>query len=112
MSDPFIYAALAALGAAALVTYFWRWLGVLLAGRLRADSPVVGWIACIAYAMLAGLIARIIILPIGPLATTSLPARLGATAIALALFYLTRRNLIAGVAAGGVALVLFSQANI
>ncbi|MEM1399294.1 MAG: AzlD domain-containing protein [Pseudomonadota bacterium] len=111
MTDPFIHAALLAIAGAAIATYFWRGLGVLLAGRLPADSPAVAWIACIAYAMLAGLISRMILLPIGPLATTTLGARIAATIIALALFYLTRRNLIAGVAAGGAALVLLSQAG-
>lgn len=111
MSDPLLHAALIAVAVAAVVTYFWRGLGVLLSGRLQADSTIVAWIGSIAYAMLAGLISRIIILPIGPLATTTLTARLGATVIALALFYLTRRNLIAGVAAGGITLVLITQAG-
>lgn len=112
MSDSLVHTALIAVITAAIVTYFWRALGVLLSGRMRADSPAIEWIASIAYAMLAGLIVRIIILPIGPLATTSLSARLGATAIAIALFYLTRRNLVAGVAAGGLALVLLTHASI
>lgn len=111
MSGPLLLSALAAIGAAAAATYFWRWLGVLLAGRLNPNSALVSWVGAVAYAMLAGLIARIIVLPIGPLATTSTAARLGATAIAVALFYLTRRNLILGVAAGGVALVLLTQAG-
>ena len=111
MSGPLLQAALLAIAAAAVVTYFWRGLGVLLAGRLHPESALVSWIAAVAYAMLAGLIARIIVMPIGPLATTSLSARLAAAVLAAALFYLSRRNLILGVSAGGAALVLLTQAG-
>ncbi len=89
----------------AAVTYFWRLLGVLLTGKVRQDSPILAWIACVAYALLAGLIARMIVLPMGPLAGTPMLARLGGAACALAIFLLLRRNVLAGVAAGVAAMV-------
>ena len=95
---------------AALVTYAWRALGVALSGQIDPDGPVFEWVACVAYALLAGLIARMIVLPVGPLAETALGARLGAAVIALAIFFLTRRNLGLGVAAGAGALVLMTWA--
>ena len=60
-----------ALAVAALVTYAWRGLGVLLSGRIDPDGPLFAWTACVAYALLAALIARMIVLPRGDLADTA-----------------------------------------
>ncbi|WP_085906753.1 AzlD domain-containing protein [Kiloniella majae] len=102
-------APMAALGVAAAVTYFWRGLGVAVSGRMDKDSAVFRWVTCVAYALLAGLIARMILLPIGPLAELGLEQRAGATIISLAVFFLTRKNLLAGVTAGATALVLMAK---
>jgi|TARA_R110002072_G_scaffold124947_2_gene260572 branched-subunit amino acid transport protein len=91
----------------ALVTYFWRALGVALSGRLDVQSPLFEWIACVAYALLAGLIARMVVLPIGALQQTPTLDRLAAALLALVIFFLTRRNLLAGVGSGFGLLVLF-----
>lgn len=99
---------LLAIAGAALATYLWRALGVALSGRLTLDQPVFKWVSCVTYAMLAGLIARLIILPGGALAETQDVDRIAAAVIALAIFYLTRRNLGLGVAAGAGALVLIT----
>lgn len=95
---------------AALATYVWRALGVALSGRIDPEGPVFEWVACATYAMLAGLIARMIILPVGPVAETALGARLAAAVVALAIFFLTRKNVGLGVAAGAGALVLLTWA--
>ena len=94
--------------AGGLVTYFWRALGVALSGRLNAGSRLFEWVACVAYALLAGLISRMILLPNGPLAEAASPDRIAAAVIALAIFFLTRRNIGLGVAAGAGALVLMT----
>ena len=91
-----------------LATYFWRALGVALSGRVDAGSRLFEWVACVAYALLAGLIARMIILPNGPLAETANADRIGAAVVALAIFFLTRHNIGLGVAAGAGALVLMT----
>ena len=91
-----------------LATYFWRALGVALSGRIDTASRLFEWVACVAYALLAGLIARMILLPNGPLAEAASPDRIAAAVIALAIFFLTRRNIGLGVAAGAGALVLMS----
>ncbi len=76
----------------ALVTYAWRGLGVVLSGRLRTDGALFEWIACVAYALMAGLVARMILLPSGPLATTALPDRILATLAGVGAFYAWRRG--------------------
>lgn len=106
------WTALLAMLVAAGVTYAWRALGVALSARIDPAGRVFEWIACIAYALLAGLIARMIVLPVGPLANTALSDRLAAAVIALALFFLSRRNLLVGVAAGAAALILLSSARL
>ncbi|MBA3505328.1 MAG: AzlD domain-containing protein [Betaproteobacteria bacterium] len=89
----------------ALATYLWRGLGMLVSGRVRIDSEFFVWAGCVAYALIAGLAARILLLPTGTLAATPLPERLIACAIALIIYFVFRRNLLAGIAAGFVALV-------
>jgi len=86
-------------------TYLWRGLGVLLSGRVRADSELFTWIGCVAYAMVASLIARMLFLPSGTLAATLLPERLLACVLALVVYYAGRRNLFLGISAGFVVIV-------
>jgi branched-subunit amino acid transport protein len=96
------------LGLAAVVTYAWRGVGVVLSGRIDPNGAAVRWIGAVAYALLAGLIARMIVLPQGPLQDTAMTDRIAAAAIALVIFLLTRRNLVAGVFAGAGVLVLLT----
>lgn len=91
-----------------LGTYAWRALGVLLSGRIAADSDAFQWVACVAYAMVAGLIMRIIVMPSGLLASSLLAHRLLACAIGLAAYYLVRRNLLVGVTTGALALAVLN----
>ena len=101
----------ALIAACALGTYLWRGLGVALSGRIGTENELFQWSACVAYAMVAGLTVRIIVMPTGTLAASLLEDRLIACAIALAAFYATRRNLFAGVSAGAIALVALSYAR-
>jgi branched-subunit amino acid transport protein len=67
---------------AALGTYLWRFLGVAFSGRINTESEVFRWMSCVAYAMLAGLVARIILMPIGLLEEASLLTRISAVTLA------------------------------
>lgn len=88
-------------------TYLWRGLGVAVSARLRPDSELFAWIGCVAFAMLAGLISRVVLLPSGALEHTALWQRLAATGCALAVYFLaTRKNLFAGVIASAAAMYL------
>jgi branched-subunit amino acid transport protein len=104
MSEPIALWLLVALGIAA--TYVWRGLGVLVAARLDPDGPFVAWVTCVSYAMLAGLVARMVVMPLGALADTPLADRLIATAVGFAAFYLTRKRILPGVGAGVGAFIL------
>jgi len=88
----------------AAATFIWRALGVVVVKRIDAQGVFFQWITCVSYAMVAGLIFRMIILPESELAAVSLTVRIAAVAIAFGAYYLFKRRLIAGVVAGGVSL--------
>lgn len=93
---------------AAIASYASRGLGALLSGRISPDSAVVDWITCVTYALMAGMVVRMIALPIGALTTTPDWMRLVSTVIGLAVFFTSRRNVAAGVAAGSLTLALLT----
>lgn len=93
---------------AAVVTYASRLAGVVFVGRVAASGPMLQWVACTAYALLAGLVARMLLLPIGPLAAAGPAARIAGVAAALAVWLLFRRNILLGVLAGTVTLALLA----
>lgn len=58
-----------ALVGACIGTYLCRAIGVLLSKRINQDSEIFRWLAAVTYAMVAALTVRMILLPIGLLAT-------------------------------------------
>ncbi len=85
---------------AGLATYMWRGLGVTFSGRLETTSPVFDWVSCVASALLAGLVSRMIILPIGTLQEAPPEVRLAGAALALAIFFGARRSILWGAISG------------
>ena len=100
------------MGACVVVTYMWRGLGVLFSGRIATDSDVFDWITCVAYAMVAALIVRIIVMPTGLLASSLLAHRLIACGVALIVFYVCHRNLFVGVGAGAMVLTALNHLQV
>lgn len=103
--DELLYGPIGIITLAALASYASRALGTLLSGRIRADSPVIEWITAVTFALMAGLVARMIILPIGALAGTPDWIRLSAAAVCLAVFFVARKNVGLGVLAGSLTLM-------
>ena len=95
----------------AVATYVWRALGVSLSGRIDPEGALFQWAACVAYALLAALVARMILLPTGPLAETPMIDRLVAACLALAVFFGSRLNMLLGVGVGAGVLVLATYAR-
>ena len=58
-----------ALAGACLGTYICRAIGVLLSGRINQDSEIFRWLAAVTYAMVATLAVRLILFPVGLMAT-------------------------------------------
>lgn len=92
--------------AAGLGTYLWRALGLVLSDRIRTDGALFQWVGCVAYAMIAGLAVRILILPTGTLALAPLEHRVGACALAFLVYMASRRNLPLGIGSGFAAITL------
>lgn len=88
-----------------IATFAWRGAGVFVSGGINPNSALFAWLGCIAYATLAALISRIMFLPVGILAQSGLGDRLLAAAIAALVYFISGRNLFAGVFTGGVAIV-------
>ena len=104
--DAAMSSAWAFIAVAALVTYGFRAAGVAFSGRMDPNSKLMRWVTCVAYAILAGLIARLIVLPQGgALADTALWMRLVAAALAICVYFVFRRSIALGVAAGAGLLV-------
>ncbi|MHA7772482.1 AzlD domain-containing protein [Roseibium sp. M-1] len=88
-----------------LATDVWRWLGVFAGGRLREDGELLIWVRCVATALVAGVISKLILFPQGALAETPLWLRLAAAGFGFAAFFATKQRVYAGVLAAEVFLV-------
>ncbi len=97
MSDS-IYGVWPVIAASVFGTYIWRVGGMLIASRVTADSPLSRWFTCVAYAVLAGFIARMLILPEGSLAEVALANKLLPLAAGFIVLFLMKRNVEAGTA--------------
>ena len=87
------------------VTYFWRALGTLLSARIDPGGATFQWVSCVSYAMLAGLIARMTVMPFGELASVPLSDRLLAMACAFVVFCALGRSVLLGVSSGVLVLI-------
>ena len=83
----------------------WRLLGLVLARRLDEGAEVLIWVRAVATAILAGVVGKLIFFPAGALATVPLSVRLGAAVVGFAAYFVIRRSVFAGVAAGEAALI-------
>ncbi|POF31477.1 AzlD domain-containing protein [Roseibium marinum] len=78
-------------------TDVWRWLGVFAGGRLREDGELLIWVRCVATALVAGVISKLILFPQGILAETPIWLRLAATGVGFAAFFAARQRVVVGV---------------
>ena len=85
---------------AILASYLWRFLGALFSKKINPEGKVFQWITCVSYAMLAGLISRMILLPAGTIDQVPLWIRLVSLAVGLGVFFLARKQVLVGVGAG------------
>ena len=75
-------------------TYLSRFLGVVSSEKIDATSKIFRWFNCIAYSILAALIARIVIFPAGVLEEAELWVRLIVIIISIIVFFITKKNLV------------------
>jgi len=89
-----------------LPSEIWRFLSIFIAHGVDEKSEVLEWVRAVATALLAGVVANILLTPAGALASVPLLARCAALALGLAVFALTRRSVVLGVATGEAAIIL------
>lgn len=93
---------------ASIGTYTWRGLGVMLSGKLSQDSPMFRWVTCVAYAMVASLVIRIIVLPVGVLTQVPMSYRLIAAGVALSIMLLRKNALLPAISTGTLLIILLA----
>ncbi len=86
-------------------TFALRLVGVVAGGLLREGTPVYRWIGCVAFAIAAGLMAKVIFVPTGVLADTPFMARATAVAVGLIVLWTLGRRLLWAI---GAAVVVFA----
>ena len=92
-----------------LATYLSRFLGVVSAEKIKETSKMFRWFNCLAYSTLAALIARIVIFPSGTLSEVDYFIRFIIVIISIAIFYLTKKNLVYPTLFSAIILTLFSS---
>ncbi len=75
-------------------TYLSRFLGVVSSEKIKETSKIFKWFNCIAYSVLAALIARMVIFPAGELAESGIVIRLFVVAATVVMFLFTKKNLV------------------
>ena len=92
-----------------MATYLSRFLGVISAEKIKETSKMFRWFNCLAYSTLAALIARIIIFPSGALSEVDYLIRFIVVILSIAVFYLTKKNLVYPTLFSAIILSLFSS---
>ena len=90
-------------------TYLSRFLGVVSSEKIDAKSKVFRWFNCIAYSILAALIARIVIFPAGVLEEVDLWLRLIVIIISIIIFIISKRNLVYPTVLSAILLALLNN---
>jgi len=90
-------------------TYLSRFLGVVSSEKIDAKSKIFRWFNCIAYSILAALIARIVIFPAGVLDEADLWIRLFVLIISIIIFIISKRNLVYPTVLSAILLALLNN---
>ncbi len=84
----------------------WRYLGVILSRNVHEDAEILVWVRAVSTALVAGLVARMVLLPAGALADVPPAIRIGAFVFGVATFFLAGRRLVVGVSCAAASLIL------
>ena len=85
---------LLAIIATSVATFISRFLGALTSERVDANSKIFDWFNLVAYSTLAALLGRMIVFPAGVLSDSDLIIRLIVLVSCVALFIMTKKNLV------------------
>ena len=80
--------------ATSVATFISRFMGALTSEKVSVKSKVFQWFNCVAYSTLAALLGRMIVFPAGVLSESNLIIRLVVLITCVALFVMTKKNLV------------------
>ena len=80
--------------ATSIATFISRFMGALTSEKVSVKSNIFKWFNCVAYSTLAALLGRMIIFPAGVLAESEIIIRLIVFFICIAIFILSKKNLV------------------
>ena len=80
--------------ATSIATYISRFMGALTSEKVSVKSKIFKWFNCVAYSTLAALLGRMIIFPAGVLADSELIMRLIVFFTCIAIFIISKKNLV------------------
>ena len=80
--------------ATSVATFISRFMGALTSEKVSINSKIFQWFICVAYSTLAALLGRMIVFPAGVLADSDLILRLVVLITCVALFIVTKKNLV------------------
>ena len=75
-------------------TFISRFMGALTSEKVSINSKIFQWFNCVAYSTLAALLGRMIVFPAGVLEESNLTIRLIVLISCVALFIMTKKNLV------------------
>ena len=90
-------------------TYLSRFLGVVSSEKIKETSKIFKWFNCIAYSVLAALIARMVVFPAGELAESSIFIRLFVVTLCVWMFLFTKKNLVYPTVLSAILLALLNN---
>lgn len=80
-----------------LATDIWRFLGVVVGGKVSEASPAMVLVRCVATALVAAVIANLIIFPGGALALTPVWLRAGSAVAGFAAYLAAGKSMVTGI---------------
>ena len=90
--------------ATSIATYISRFMGALTSEKVSVKSKIFKWFNCVAYSTLAALLGRMIIFPAGVLADSDLIMRLIVFFTCIAIFIISKKNLVIPTVASAILL--------
>ena len=90
-------------------TYLSRFLGVVSSEKIKETSKIFKWFNCVAYSVLAALIARMVIFPVGILSESAILFRFVVLIISIILFLITKKNLVYPTVLSAIILALINN---
>tara|TARA_B100001121_G_C18587620_1_gene572967 strand:+ start:209 stop:535 length:327 start_codon:yes stop_codon:yes gene_type:complete len=98
-----------AIAVTSAATFISRFMGAITSEKVSVKSKIFKWFNCVAYSTLAALIGRMIIFPAGVLAESEVIIRIIVFIICIALFIISKKNLVIPTIISAILLATFNS---